>query len=151
MVTSQSEFPTSFHSSQWEGPFQVLLNSFTAVKIKEQASWIHHTSIKKAPQSSWKVTQVHPGKVSLTGKEWQKHPIGTSPEVPCILSIDFLRNGYYKGLKGLKWAFGIATVEAEGIRQLNTLPGLSVNLSTVGVRKVEEQQVAIATLAVNDW
>uniref|UniRef100_A0A8U8C706 Murine leukemia virus integrase C-terminal domain-containing protein n=1 Tax=Geospiza parvula TaxID=87175 RepID=A0A8U8C706_GEOPR len=47
---------------QWERPFQVLLTSFTAVKTEEQASWIHHTRIKKAPQSSWKVTQVHPGK-----------------------------------------------------------------------------------------
>ncbi|KAM9268576.1 uncharacterized protein RDI95_011718 isoform 2-T5 [Morus bassanus] len=28
---------------QWEGPFQVLLTSFTAIKIKEQNAWIHHT------------------------------------------------------------------------------------------------------------
>ncbi|RMB89722.1 hypothetical protein DUI87_33919 [Hirundo rustica rustica] len=48
-------------------------------------------------------------------KEWQKHQIVTGPETLCILGIDFFRNGYYKGSKGLKWAFRIATVEAEGI------------------------------------
>lgn len=29
--------------------------------------------------------------VSLTGKEWQKHPIMTGPEAPCILGIDHLK------------------------------------------------------------
>ncbi|TRZ07928.1 hypothetical protein HGM15179_019175 [Zosterops borbonicus] len=87
--------------------------------------------------------------VSLTGKEWQKHPIVTGPEVPCILGIDFLRNGYYKDPKGLRWVFGIAAVEAEGIKQLNTLPGLLENPSTVGLLKVEEQQVPVATSTVH--
>uniref|UniRef100_A0A8D0FYT4 Murine leukemia virus integrase C-terminal domain-containing protein n=1 Tax=Strix occidentalis caurina TaxID=311401 RepID=A0A8D0FYT4_STROC len=48
---------------QWEGPFQVLLTSFTAIKIKEQSAWIHHTRVKKAHRSpwksQWKITQVH--------------------------------------------------------------------------------------------
>ncbi|RMC08969.1 hypothetical protein DUI87_13965 [Hirundo rustica rustica] len=77
--------------------------------------------------------------VSLTGKEWQKHPIVTGSGAPCILGIDFLRNGYYKDSKGLRWAFGIAAVEAEGIKKLNGLPGLSENPSAVGLLKVEEQ------------
>ena len=38
---------------QWEGPYQVLLTSFTAVKIKEQNAWIHHTRVKKSPQKLW--------------------------------------------------------------------------------------------------
>ncbi|KAF4790716.1 hypothetical protein TURU_138179 [Turdus rufiventris] len=38
--------------------------------------------------------------VSLTGREWQKHPIVTDPEAPCILGIDFHQNGYYKDPKG---------------------------------------------------
>ncbi|RMB97507.1 hypothetical protein DUI87_25988 [Hirundo rustica rustica] len=41
---------------QWEGPFQVLLTTFTAVKIKEQSAWIHHSRVKKAPETPWKVT-----------------------------------------------------------------------------------------------
>ncbi|RMC21876.1 hypothetical protein DUI87_02747 [Hirundo rustica rustica] len=45
-------------------------------------------------------------------------------------------------------AFGIAAVEAEGIKKLNTLPGLSENPSAVGLLKVEEQQVPVATSMV---
>ncbi|RMB95371.1 hypothetical protein DUI87_28359 [Hirundo rustica rustica] len=88
-------------------------------------------------------------KVSPTGKEWQKHPIVIGPEALCILGIDFLRNGYYKDPKGLRWAFGIAAVEAEGIKKLNTLPGLPENPSAVGLLKVEEQQVPVATSTVH--
>ncbi|RMB96505.1 hypothetical protein DUI87_27038 [Hirundo rustica rustica] len=87
--------------------------------------------------------------VSLTGKEWEKHPIVTGPEAPCILGIDYLRSGYFKDPKGLRWAFGIAAVVTEGIRQLNTLPGLSENPSAVGLLKVQEQRVPIATSIVH--
>ncbi|KAK4830897.1 hypothetical protein QYF61_013826 [Mycteria americana] len=38
--------------------------------------------------------------VSLTGNEWQKHPIVTGPEAPCILGIDCLRRGHFKDPKG---------------------------------------------------
>ena len=41
---------------KWEGPFQVLLTLHTAVKIREQAAWIHHTRIKKAPKPRWTLT-----------------------------------------------------------------------------------------------
>ncbi|RMC16994.1 hypothetical protein DUI87_06251 [Hirundo rustica rustica] len=87
--------------------------------------------------------------VSLTGKEWQKHPIVTGSGPPCISGIDFLRNGYYKDSKGLRWASGIAAVEAEGIKKLNGLPGLSENPSAVGLLKVEEQRVPVATSTVH--
>ncbi|RMC20552.1 hypothetical protein DUI87_01403 [Hirundo rustica rustica] len=86
--------------------------------------------------------------VSLTGNGWQKHPIVTGPEAPCILGIDYLRNGYFKDPKGYRWAFGIAAVETEDIRQLNTLPGLSDDSSAVGLLRVEEQ-VPIATSTVH--
>ena len=29
--------------------------------------------------------------ISLTGKDWQKHPIVTGPVAPCVLGIDYLR------------------------------------------------------------
>ncbi|RMB93099.1 hypothetical protein DUI87_30419 [Hirundo rustica rustica] len=41
---------------QWEEPFQVLLIAFTAIKIKEQKAWIHHSRVKKAPEGIWKAT-----------------------------------------------------------------------------------------------
>lgn len=40
---------------QWEASFQVLLTTFTAIRIKEQNAWIHHTRVKKAPETPWKV------------------------------------------------------------------------------------------------
>ncbi|KAK4807215.1 hypothetical protein QYF61_024335 [Mycteria americana] len=87
--------------------------------------------------------------VSLTGNEWQKHPIVTGPEAPCILGLDYLRRGYFKDLKGYRWAFGIAALETEEIKQLSTLPGLSEDPSVVGLLRVEEQQVPIATTTVH--
>ena len=87
--------------------------------------------------------------ISLTGNEWQKHPIVTGPEAPCILGIDYLRRGYFKDPKGYRWAFGIAALETEGIEQLSTLPGLSEDPSVVGLLRVEEQQVPIATTMVH--
>ncbi|KAK4823432.1 hypothetical protein QYF61_002118 [Mycteria americana] len=62
--------------------------------------------------------------VSLTGNEWQKHPIVTGPEAPCILGIDYLRRGYFKNPKGYWWTFGTAALETEEIKQQSTLPGL---------------------------
>ncbi|RMC21227.1 hypothetical protein DUI87_02085 [Hirundo rustica rustica] len=51
--------------------------------------------------------------------------------------------------KTQRWAFGIAAVETGDVKQLNTLPGLSENPSAVGLLKVEEQQVPIATSTVH--
>ncbi|KAM6374676.1 uncharacterized protein FN964_001135 [Alca torda] len=87
--------------------------------------------------------------VSLTGNKWEKHPIITGPDAPCILGIDFLKRGYFKDPKGYRWAFGIAAVETEDITQLSTLPGLSDDPSVVGLLKVKEQQVPIATATVH--
>ncbi|KAK4810970.1 hypothetical protein QYF61_014442 [Mycteria americana] len=83
--------------------------------------------------------------VSLNGNEWQKHLIMTGPEAPCILGIDYLRRGYFKDPREYRWAFGIAALETEEIEQLSTLPGLSEDPSVVGLLRVEEQQVPIAT------
>ncbi|XP_068876454.1 uncharacterized protein [Aphelocoma coerulescens] len=49
----QKSFAEKTLELQWEGPFQVLLTTFTAIKIKEQKAWIHHSWVKKAPEGVW--------------------------------------------------------------------------------------------------
>ncbi|XP_074890904.1 uncharacterized protein LOC142034092 [Buteo buteo] len=78
--------------------------------------------------------------MSLTGDKWEKHPIVTSPEAPRILGIDCLKRRYFRDPKGYRWAFGIATVNTEKIKQLSTLPGLLKDPFIVGLLRVEEQQ-----------
>ncbi|GAB0203396.1 hypothetical protein GRJ2_002805200 [Grus japonensis] len=87
--------------------------------------------------------------VSLTGNDWEKHPIVTGPEAPCILGIGYLQRAYFQDPKGYRWAFGIAALETGEIEPLSTLPGLSEDPSVVGLLKVEEQQVPIAATAVH--
>jgi len=87
--------------------------------------------------------------VSLTGQDWQKHHIVTGSEAPCILGIHYFRRGYFKDPKGYRWAFGIAAVEMEEIKQLSILPDLSEDSSFVGLLRVEEQQVPIATTTLH--
>ncbi|RMC16997.1 hypothetical protein DUI87_06254 [Hirundo rustica rustica] len=53
--------------------------------------------------------------------------------------------------KRISLGFGIAAVETEDIRQLSTLPGLSDDSCAVGLLRVEEQQVPIATTTVHHW
>ena len=70
-------------------------------------------------------------------------------EAPCILAIDYLRRGYFKDPKGYRWSFGIAALETEDIKHLSTLPGLLEDPSAVGLPRVKEQQVLIATKMVH--
>ncbi|RMC01122.1 hypothetical protein DUI87_22388 [Hirundo rustica rustica] len=70
------------------------------------------------------------------------------PAADCIGGRNYLRNRYFKDPKGYRWAFGIAAVETEDIRQLNTLPGLSDDSCAVGLLRVEEQ-VPITTTTVH--
>ena len=46
-------------------------------------------------------------------------------------------------------AFGIAVLEIKNIKQLSTMPSLSEDPFVVGLLRVEEQQVPIATSAVH--
>ena len=88
--------------------------------------------------------------ISLTGKNWQRHPTVTGPEAPCILGIDDLRMRYFKDPKGYRWAFGIAAVNTNCVKQLSALPGLSDDPSAVGLLQVKDQVVPIATKVVQD-
>lgn len=74
--------------------------------------------------------------MSLTENEWERHPTVTGPDALRIPGRDYLRKGYFKDPKGYQWAFGIAAVETEDIKQLSALPA-----SVVGLLKVKEQQV----------
>ncbi|GAB0209890.1 hypothetical protein GRJ2_003454700 [Grus japonensis] len=88
--------------------------------------------------------------VSLTADKWEKHPIVTGPEAPCILGIDYLRRGYFKDPKGYRWAFVEVTVNTK-MKMLSTLPGLLEDPSVVGLLRVEKQRVPIATMTVQRW
>lgn len=86
---------------------------------------------------------------SLTGNEWQKHPTVTGLEAPYILGVDYLRRGYFKDPKGYRWAFAIAALSTEKIKQLSTLPSRLEDPSVVGLLRVKEQQVPVATTTVH--
>ncbi|XP_069724114.1 protein NYNRIN-like [Phaenicophaeus curvirostris] len=51
---------------KWKGPYQVLLTTFTAVKIKEQPAWIHYSKIKKAPTKPWTTTLAGPTRLRFS-------------------------------------------------------------------------------------
>lgn len=41
---------------KWKGPFQVLLTTYTSVKLEGKEAWIHYSQITKAP-SMWRTEQ----------------------------------------------------------------------------------------------
>ena len=49
---------------KWKGPFQVLLTTYTAVKLDKKGPWIHYSRIKKAP-TLWTAEQQAPLKLKL--------------------------------------------------------------------------------------
>jgi len=55
----------------------------------------------------------------------------------------------FQGPKGYWWPFGIAALKTDEIKQPSILPGLSEDPSIVGLLRIEEQQVPIATTTVH--
>ncbi|KAK4807074.1 hypothetical protein QYF61_018415 [Mycteria americana] len=78
-----------------------------------------------------------------------KTTTAVNPAMFLSSEMDYLRRGYFKDPKGYRWAFGIAALETEEIKQLSTLPGLSEDPSVMGLLRVKEQQVPIATTTVH--
>jgi len=62
-----------------------------------------------------------------------------------MLGTDYLRREYFKDSKEYRWAFSVAALETEEIKQLSTLPGPAEDPSVVGLLGVKEQKVPIAT------
>ena len=90
--------------------------------------------------------------VRLTGNEWQKHPVvDWSRGSVHHWHLHILRRGYFKDPKRYRWDLGVAALEMEEMEQLSALPGLSKDPSVVGLLKVKEQQVPIATATVHRW
>ncbi|KAJ7427642.1 hypothetical protein WISP_05259 [Willisornis vidua] len=87
--------------------------------------------------------------MSLMGDKREKQSIVMGPEAPCILGMDYLKRGHFKDPKGYWWAFGVATVIEEKSKQLSTLPGLSKDPSDVGLLRVKDQEVLMATATVH--
>ncbi|GAB0208873.1 protein NYNRIN-like [Grus japonensis] len=43
---------------KWTGPFQVLLVTNTAIKVKERKPWLHYSQVKKIERPEWKAQRV---------------------------------------------------------------------------------------------
>ena len=50
---------------KWKGPFQILLTTYTAIKVEGIETRIHSTRVKKAPLDQWQVTTEGPLKIKL--------------------------------------------------------------------------------------
>ncbi|GAB0207407.1 hypothetical protein GRJ2_003206300 [Grus japonensis] len=55
---------------RWKGPFQILLTTYTAIKLNGIDSWIHYTCVKKAPSQDQRTVQpMRGGKLKLRFKK----------------------------------------------------------------------------------
>lgn len=51
----------------WNGPRQVIMTTYTAVKVEGIDSWIHYTRVKKVP-AQWETQLVSPTRMIFRGK-----------------------------------------------------------------------------------
>ncbi|KAJ7406367.1 hypothetical protein WISP_134298 [Willisornis vidua] len=51
----------------WDGPYQVLMTTFTAVKVQGIDNWIHYTRVKKVP-TQWTVEPLSPTRLVFRSK-----------------------------------------------------------------------------------
>lgn len=49
---------------RWAGPYQVLLTTFTAIKVEGVDTWIHYTQVKRVPKL-WEAQPIGPTKLKL--------------------------------------------------------------------------------------
>jgi len=81
---------------------------------------------------------------SLTGNDWQKHPIVTGPAALCILGIDCLRRGYFKDQKRTSRLW-MQLLWRQRKNSCLPCPVPWRILPLWGLLGVEEQQVPVAT------
>ncbi|RMC01062.1 hypothetical protein DUI87_22326 [Hirundo rustica rustica] len=86
-------------------------------KLKEE---IYYISLEPARVSAIRSRKVPAADCIGSRSEFNrervaKHPIVTGPEAPCILGIDYLRNGYFKDTKDDSCAAGLLRVEEQQV------------------------------------
>ncbi|XP_075625630.1 LOW QUALITY PROTEIN: uncharacterized protein LOC142604244 [Balearica regulorum gibbericeps] len=76
---------------KWKGPFQILLTTYTAIKIEGIEPWIHYTRVKKAPPDQWQINVTEPSVTRSPSLNPPKitRPVPTGPSglTPLTFSI----------------------------------------------------------------
>uniref|UniRef100_A0A8C0BN86 Murine leukemia virus integrase C-terminal domain-containing protein n=1 Tax=Buteo japonicus TaxID=224669 RepID=A0A8C0BN86_9AVES len=52
-------------AEKWKGPYQVILTTYTAVKVWGKGRWLHCSGIKQAPTGNWKSKETGPLKLEI--------------------------------------------------------------------------------------
>uniref|UniRef100_A0A8C0ARF9 Murine leukemia virus integrase C-terminal domain-containing protein n=1 Tax=Buteo japonicus TaxID=224669 RepID=A0A8C0ARF9_9AVES len=52
-------------AEKWKGPYQVILTTYTAVKVWGKGPWLPYSITKKAPTGNWKSKETSPLKLKI--------------------------------------------------------------------------------------